>query len=715
SVETALFADVFGMGLQMPQIAAKSGFKWFIAGRYASRGIGYLAEKLSPHIHYWKGPDGSMILGGWGVPVVWEFRPVEQLKAEGLANIKRMTALHDYVYAMPQAERVPPMEYTVSAVREWDEEEPESYRFSIPRQMFAEVETADRAGAFLPVLSGEFNPEFTGCYTSRTDVKQLNRYFENRLLSLEAAGTVLRLQGIDYPDDISYEAWRNVVFNQFHDSICGCHTEVAHKDIMQRYAVVENLTAGMEEDMIRFAGSSAGGNAETAELLVFNPLPYRRTDLCEVELVSLTGEAASVIETDGTPVPCLQEGSRLTFLCRQAPALGLKRFSISRGTSAAQPVVADNPDKAVLKNDRYRLEFRNGKGMVSLRLLANGREMLRDAGNLLLFQEDMGDPWVEEFTGLRVDAGKGRISLDRYEKNDLYEKIAYSGDLSDVIWWSKTAFSWQQEIILPREGNRIKCRTIIDWQGKAGQVQLRFPTAIKRTSALYEVPFAVVDRGAYDGLPKARGDWPFLRFFSLEDQECGLAFIGKGISGAHVIDGEMRISLMRRPFYQDEQRSEEQTSETGGTQTLDYELMVYQGNWAAGSVCRAAQCANQPVAAWPLRSIGPWLNTGRDMMLISGKVEFSCLKSAANGKGVVIRLFEVEGKGGQATIAFGGRVDEVLETDMRERTVLHRVTVAGNKFSLEFKPYEIKTVLIKGWSLQDNEPGAGREAFEHGI
>ena len=84
-----------------------------------------------------------MILGGWGVSMSWAFKPREELENEWRGYVKKMAACHDYVFAMPQAERVPPMEHTVTAIRKWNVSEPEEYKFSTPKQMFAEVECAD--------------------------------------------------------------------------------------------------------------------------------------------------------------------------------------------------------------------------------------------------------------------------------------------------------------------------------------------------------------------------------------------------------------------------------------------------------------------------------------------------------------------------------------------------------------------------------------------
>lgn len=92
-------------------------------------------------------------------------------------------------------------------------------RFGKIREFF-EILEAHREE--LPVVDRELNCVFTGCYTSQSRIKQANRYSEDRLHDSEALCAMAQMvdqSKINY--DGFEEAWRRVLFNQFHDILPG--------------------------------------------------------------------------------------------------------------------------------------------------------------------------------------------------------------------------------------------------------------------------------------------------------------------------------------------------------------------------------------------------------------------------------------------------------------------------------------------------------------
>jgi alpha-mannosidase len=74
-----------------------------------------------------------------------------------------------------------------------------------------------------PVWSDELYLELhRGCYTTHGDQKQFNRQSENRLFEAELLATLATLvAGVDYPRRPLEIAWKQVLFNQFHDILPG--------------------------------------------------------------------------------------------------------------------------------------------------------------------------------------------------------------------------------------------------------------------------------------------------------------------------------------------------------------------------------------------------------------------------------------------------------------------------------------------------------------
>ena len=110
----------------------------------------------------------------------------------------------------------------------------------------AEAEKPD-----LPVVRGELNTIFEGCYTSHADIKRLNRDCENRLLSAETAASVAgHGAGAPDPREALAEAWRTTCFHQFHDILGGCAIGVTYREAAERLRDVLASGAGVTEQAI---------------------------------------------------------------------------------------------------------------------------------------------------------------------------------------------------------------------------------------------------------------------------------------------------------------------------------------------------------------------------------------------------------------------------------------------------------------------------------
>ena len=125
----------------------------------------------------------------------------------------------------------------------------------------------------LPVVEGELNSIFTGCYTSQARIKQANRFGEAKLDEAErfAAMAKLRADG-RYPHSRFEQAWRNVLFNQFHDILPGSCVIDAREHAMGAFS--ETVAAADTEkkraliDLGELADTSAYENREGIEASV---------------------------------------------------------------------------------------------------------------------------------------------------------------------------------------------------------------------------------------------------------------------------------------------------------------------------------------------------------------------------------------------------------------------------------------------------------------
>ena len=153
----------------------------------------------------------------------------------------------------------------------------------------------------LPVWNDELYFEYhRGVMTSQANHKRNMRESEEEMLNAEKWSSLAWLSGTPYPASELNEAWKKVLFNQFHDLAAGSGIGVIYKDAQKDY------------DMVRFTADAATGQAPGAiagyidtqsgskgvPVLVFNPLAWERTDLVDFT-VQLPAAASAIEIVDG--------------------------------------------------------------------------------------------------------------------------------------------------------------------------------------------------------------------------------------------------------------------------------------------------------------------------------------------------------------------------------------------------------------------------------
>ena len=73
---------------------------------------------------------------------------------------------------------------------------------------------------------------------------------------------------------------------------------------------------------------------------------------------------------------------------------------------------------------------------------------------------------------------------------------------------------------------------------------------------------------------------------------------------------------------------------------------------------------------------------------------FLAVKGAEDGSGIIVRLSDVSGKGGEVTLDFCKAVKSAFETDLNEN-VTSELSADGSTVNATVEAYGIKTVLVK--------------------
>ncbi len=128
-----------------------------------------------------------------------------------------------------------------------------------------------------PVYEGELRsparaPLLQNTYSARMWIKLWNQRVEDFLtMKAEPLSTALWLHlGVDYPTEFLETAWKWLLRNHPHDSICGCSIDRTHDEMRTRFSWAESIAEGVIERAVQTIIDSATP-ADDSQILAFNP------------------------------------------------------------------------------------------------------------------------------------------------------------------------------------------------------------------------------------------------------------------------------------------------------------------------------------------------------------------------------------------------------------------------------------------------------------
>jgi mannosylglycerate hydrolase len=178
-------------------------------------------------------------------------------------------------------------------------------------------------GASLQTLSGEMRSSqyshlLPSVLSTRMWIKQQNTATEHLLERwVEPLTTWAWKLGAPYPKDFVKLAWKYLIKNHPHDSICGCSIDEVHRDNSVRFAQSQQISEKLVTHAMHHLASVTGTRAtihansnqphkdrEAIPIVVFNPAPGPRTEVAQI-FTQLPGSLnhAVIVDERGTHMP----------------------------------------------------------------------------------------------------------------------------------------------------------------------------------------------------------------------------------------------------------------------------------------------------------------------------------------------------------------------------------------------------------------------------
>ncbi len=174
-------------------------------------------------------------------------------------------------------------------------------------------------GAAIQTLSGEMRSSqyshlLPAILSTRMWIKQQNTATEHLLEKwVEPLTTWAWKLGAPYPGSLVKLAWKYLLQNHPHDSICGCSIDQVHRENSVRFAQSQQISESVITQAMQYLASAIDTrvpahlpqvNHEALAIVAFNPAPGLRTEAVQV-VTQLPGslEQAVVVDERGTRMP----------------------------------------------------------------------------------------------------------------------------------------------------------------------------------------------------------------------------------------------------------------------------------------------------------------------------------------------------------------------------------------------------------------------------
>ena len=166
------------------------------------------------------------------------------------------------------------------------------------------------------LLGGKLHHILSGVWSTRMYLKQANERAQVLLADMvePMAAALHFVHRLEYPDGLIREAWRELLRNHPHDSICGCSTDEVHREMESRFESVlrtgdQLLRRGLKSVAPTF-GTRPEADHETV-LCVANSLPFERTEVVRRLVVlqppGIDPQRLELLDESGHPVPLVVE------------------------------------------------------------------------------------------------------------------------------------------------------------------------------------------------------------------------------------------------------------------------------------------------------------------------------------------------------------------------------------------------------------------------
>ena len=639
---TGYNVDSFGHNAGIPKILRAGGMENYVFMRPSKEEQG-----SNERLFWWESDDGSRVTA-FRIPVRYNLNgsaiavsQLEQIIDEANATNQDLMAF----YGVGNHGGGP----TIRMLHRFNEMNREEMRYSTVGAYFDKV----RNGA-LPTIAGELQHHARGCYSAETSIKKGNRKCEENLIAAERLSLMAnKLTGAKYPAKKLNKAWKNVLFNQFHDILDGCCVKTAYKDASYLYGETMSIT----EQEINAAMQNIAWHIDTLQgqtlpaykydlhdkgqwaiwehevlgtpVVVFNihPWPVRQT-------VQVYAYASKMTDADGKEIPFqLVRGEHTdgtdkmnTAFVAEVPAMGYTVYRLFTEKESSNSITSEmQATEYTLENSLIALELDKSTGDIcKLYDKKNGKVLIDQPCKAILLDETACDTWAHDKKYLGETCGTFRAT--GFELTEL-GAVRASIRVTSVCENSTI----QRTYTVTAGSDQVLVSVKADFHEKHRTLKFTFPMTEETVTA--QIPFGTVTRQGYTG------EEPCQKWIASGN----LCVANDCKYGYDTCDGQMRLTVLRGAIYADHFAQRDEFNEYMDQGIHEFTYSLYPSGDHSENERKAAQLnygLRRVLGSFHKGSLPEKMGC---IELDHKGVILSAVKQKEDGEAVVLRMYEMNG------------------------------------------------------------------------
>ncbi len=544
TAKTGYNVDSFGHNAGLPKILKASGMDNYVFMRPSPEEQG-----RDESLFMWESDDGSSVCT-YRIPWFYNY---------DLSRMERFSQLKEKA----EAENMDFMAFygvgnhgggpTIRLIHEINKLGIEDMVYSTPDEYF---ENVNKEG--IATIRDELQHHARGCYSVQGFVKAANRKCEQNLLAAEKLCSMAKaLTGAEYPAKKLRKAWKNLMFNQFHDILCGCSIKKAYEDAAYLFGEIMSITEQeMNLAMQKIAWSiDTLGDEElpaykTPErwkmwehevlgtpVIGFNPHAWN-VKMC----VSVNAYAKKMTDADGNEIPFrIVRGDQTnvddkyhTAFIAEVPAMGYAVYRLFEEKESERAFESELlAEERTLENDKIRLELDLLTGDICrLYNKEKGEYVIDKPCRAVLLDESDCDTWAHD----RKKLGETVAAFDMPEF-----AVIEQGNVRATIRVTTRCGSstLQRDYTIIPGSSEVSVKARVDFHEKHKALKITFPMSDGKVIA--KIPYGTITRNEGTG-EEPCGTWT----------ACGgLCVANDSKYGYDTENGELRLTILRSAIYAD--------------------------------------------------------------------------------------------------------------------------------------------------------------------